>query len=157
QLPAQAPPQVAAPSSAIASAHRLTQVIPGSNPEVVPPTPGSGRRDVSALGMPGGMQNVVPPAQAVIAGTGPAQSREVGQLLALNAHPAPPSGPLRVPEGTRKGEFTAGPEGHAGASGAPETRLGDRSPASSSGDSAGQGSIYVAPPPTKVTGAVVVA
>jgi TonB family protein len=157
QLPAQAPPQVAAPSSSIASARKLAQAIPGSDPQVVPPTPNAGRRDLTGMGLPGAGQNVAPPAQPVTAGSGPAQAREMGQLLALNAHPAPPSGPLRVPEGNRQGEFTAGPEGHTGASGAPETRLGDHSPAGGSGDSAGQGSIYVSPPPTKVTGAVVVA
>src|SRR5262249_26111180 len=45
QLPAQAPPQVAAPSSAIASARKLAQAIPGSDPQVVPPTPNAGRRE----------------------------------------------------------------------------------------------------------------
>lgn len=157
QLPAQAPPQVAAPASGIASAHTMAQAIPGSDPQVVPPAPDAGRRNLSSMAFPGAGQNVAPPAQPVTAGTGQSQAREMGQLLALNAHPAPPSGPLHVPEGNRKGEFAAGPEGHAGASGAPETRKGDPSPASGSGDSLGQGAIYVSPPPTKVTGAVVVA
>src|SRR5262249_14393176 len=150
QLPAQAPPQVAAPASTIASAHRMVQAIPGSDPQVVPPAPDAGRRNLSSLALPGAGQNVAPPAQPMTAGTGQTQAREMGQLLALNAHPEPPAGPLRVPEGNRKGEFAAGPEGHAGASGAPETRKGDLSPASGSGDSLGQGSIYVSPPPTKV-------
>jgi len=159
QLPAQAPPQVAAPASAIASARSMTRELPGSDPQVVPPPPDSGRRNLDALGglnVPGAGQGPVPPAQPVSAGSGQAQAREIGQLLALNAHPAPPAGPVLVPEGNRKGEFTAGPEGHAGASGAPETRTGDPSPGGGSADSVDQGSIYVSAPPTKVAGAAVI-
>src|SRR5262249_43816779 len=88
QLPAQAPPQVAAPASAIASARTIRE-LPGSDPQVVPPPPDSGRRDLGALGglnVLGPGQSPVPPAQPVSAGTSQAQAREIGQLLALNAH-----------------------------------------------------------------------
>jgi TonB family protein len=61
---------------------------------------------------------------------------------------------LNVPEGNRKGEFTAGPEGHVGASAAPEIRKGDAAREAAGGSNsahAGPSSVYVAPPPGKIS------
>jgi protein TonB len=67
---------------------------------------------------------------------------------------------VNVPEGNRKGEFTARPEGHVGASAAPETRTGDAVKSEAAGRaSAARGSspssVYVAPPPGKSNAGVV--
>lgn len=43
-----------------------------------------------------------------------------GRLVALNAHPAPPTVPVEVPKGNRRGTFSASPEGTHGADGTPE-------------------------------------
>ena len=160
QLPLQAPQAVAGPPSAVASGHMLGQALPNSDqPEIVPPAQGTGQRNLAALTTPGQDPNAVPPAQPVSAGMGPAQSREMGQLLALNARPTQPVGPLAVPAGNRRGEFTAGPEGRVGAFGAPRTIAGD--PAitgrSGGGPSDSGSSISVSAPPRKVVSGMVVA
>ncbi len=100
----------------------------------------------------------IPPAQPVTAGTGKAQGQEVGQLLALNAHPIAPNGNITIPEGSRPGEFAAGPSGHAGASARPEIKSGENSvPGGQTGSSGTPTGIYVSDPPRKVTGNAVVA
>ncbi|HKF22488.1 MAG TPA: TonB family protein [Candidatus Angelobacter sp.] len=161
QLPAQAPQAVAAPPSAIASGHKLAQALPAGQPDVVPPAPTPGQRNLAALGMPGQDPDAVPPAQPVTSGMGRTQSREVGQLLALNARPAEPVGPLTVPGGNRRGEFAAGPEGHAGASARPETRAGDptkaHEPGRGNGPSDSNSTISVSAPPHRVVSGTVVA
>ena len=43
-------------------------------------------------------------------------------MIALGVHPVVPSAPVVAPEGNRRGEFSAGPDGRSGASGAPEIR-----------------------------------
>jgi len=50
----------------------------------------------------------------------------VAQLIVLNAHPVPPPSSILVPEGSRKGEFAAGPEGRPGATAHPEVRQGNQ-------------------------------
>jgi TonB family protein len=160
QLPAQAPQAVAAPPSTIASGHTLGRALTADQPEVIPPAQSTGKRNLAALGMPGQDPAAVPPAQPVTSGMGQTQSREMGQLLALNARPIQPVGPLTVPAGNRRGEFTAGPEGHAGASGAPETRAGDPAAANHPGTSDGSdgsGSAFVSAPPHRVVSGTVVA
>lgn len=159
QLPAQAPQGVAAPPSAVASGHALSQALPGGPPEVVPPAQATGQRNLAALGMPGQDPAAVPPAPPVTSGLGQAQSREMGQLLALNARPVQPMGPLTVPAGNRRGEFTAGPEGHVGASGTPETIAGDAPTAGHSGNGSGPSDtsrISVSAPPRRVLSGTVV-
>jgi hypothetical protein len=47
-----------------------------------------------------------------------------GQLIALGIDPAPVSGPINVPAGSRHGEFAATPEGKPGAPGTPEIKGG---------------------------------
>jgi TonB family protein len=101
----------------------------------------------------------VPPSEPVTAGTGKAEAKELGQLLVLNVHPVAPAGPMTVPEGNRQGEFAAGPNGRPGASAQPEIAAGGAdSPGSRSSANAGPlaPSVYIAPPPTKITGSLVV-
>jgi TonB family protein len=160
QIPMMAPPEVAAPASGIASAHRLGAAILANQPEVVAPSQQTRQRDLRSLGMPGQGPAAVPPAQPVAAGAGRAEAREMGQLLALNARPMAPTGPVNVPEGNRKGEFTAGPEGRVGASAAPATRTGDTAKDDHAGGAnaahaAGPSGVYVAPPPGKISADVV--
>jgi TonB family protein len=47
-----------------------------------------------------------------------------GQLIALGVEPAPVTGPISVPAGSRHGEFAATPEGKPGAPGTPEIKGG---------------------------------
>jgi TonB family protein len=160
QIPAMAPPEVTAPASGIASAHRLGAAIPANQPEVVAPSQRARERDLRSLGMPEQSPAAVPPAQPIASGVGRAEAREMGQLLALNARPVAPTGPVNVPEGNRKGEFTAGPEGHVGASAAPETRTGDAVKTGTAGGAnaarvASPSSVYVAPSPGKINADVV--
>lgn len=44
----------------------------------------------------------------------------MGQLIALGIHPTMPSGPVTMPEGNRRGQFAATPEGKPGAPGTPD-------------------------------------
>jgi TonB family protein len=62
-----------------------------------------------------------------------------GQLIALNLHPAVPSGPIAVPPGRRSGKFAAGPEGTASAPGTPDIKAGGIGPGGSGTGSAGAG------------------
>src|SRR5215510_15162 len=103
-------------------------------------------------------QSAVPPAEPITSGTGSSQAQAMGQLLVLNARPVAPNGPMTIPEGNRRGEFAAGPTGHAGASGRPEITAGsNNSPGGGKdGNNALPGNVYVGEPPTKATGNVVV-
>lgn len=66
-----------------------------------------------------GTQDVVPPPPALGApGSGPRRDG-AGQLLALSLRPQPPSGEIKVPDGSRSGVFAASPGGRAGAPGTP--------------------------------------
>src|SRR5258708_39809238 len=87
----------------------------------------------------------------------------MGQLLVLNAHPVAPTGPLNVPEGNRRGEFAAGPDGRTGGSGKPEIQAGGPDSAGAGGSgtggsaagSGGPAGVYVGAPPAKVTRKIV--
>jgi TonB family protein len=69
-------------------------------------------------GVPGaGVQPVAPPPSVGSAGGSSAQ----GRLIALGIHPVAPTGPVAVPAGNRRGTFSAGPQGKAGAAGTPAT------------------------------------
>jgi TonB family protein len=48
-----------------------------------------------------------------------ARSAAATQLLALNAHPVPPSSEIKIPDGSRKGAFATSPLGRLGAAGTP--------------------------------------
>ena len=45
-----------------------------------------------------------------------------GQLMALSLHPEPPAPEIKIPNGSRAGEFAASPQGKSGASGQPEVK-----------------------------------
>lgn len=154
-LEAQAP-QVAGPASAAVARSNFAVLTPVDGPEVVPPPQATAPHSLNALNVPGSGQgpSVAPPAQPIASGLGRSQAQATGQLLALNAHPLPPDGPVNVPSGSRKGEFAAGPEGSVGASGAPETRKGN-APADRLGGGSGPASVSVGPPPAGATGASV--
>ena len=147
QIPVQSP-EVVRPAMEIAAQHALAQALSLSAPEVVPPAQGTAQRDFSRLGLPAQQPDAAQPAQPITSGTGQTQAREIGQLLALNAHPIAPTGSVVVPEGNRGGEFAAGPEGHPGATARPEIKQGDtNSAAHAPGEGAGPANIYVSPPP----------
>jgi TonB family protein len=152
QLPVQAPPQVAGPPS-VAIARTNFAVLTPVQPEVVPAPQAATQHSLAAMGMPGQGQEqrpaVVPPAQPIAGGMDRAQIEEAGRLLALNAHPLPPNGAVSIPEGNRKGEFAAGPDGRAGASGTPETRAGSPSRSEHSGAGNGPTNVVVDAPPAK--------
>ena len=148
-IPVQSPPEVAAPAGEIAGGGTLqTPSLPLAAPQVAPPAPSSAARNLRTLGLPTGDHTVAPPAQPVSSG-GSTREKEVGQLLVLNASPVAPLEPVRVPEGNRPGEFSAGPQGHPGATARPEIQAGDSAPASRSGT--GGGDIYISAPPAKTT------
>ena len=149
--------------------------LPGQPQPVAPPTEsivsnsGSDKsaqiaqRDVRESSTAGQGQAIAP-ATPIASGTGKTQAQEMGQLLVLNAHPVAPTGPLNVPEGNRRSEFAAAPDGRTGGSGKPEIQAGGPDSAGAggsgtSGPAAGSGGpagVYVGAPPAKVTGNVVV-
>jgi TonB family protein len=153
QLPAQAPPQVAAPAAEVSTSRALQQQMPPlSTPQVAAPAPAAANRSLSNIGLPAQDATAAPPAPAVV-GAGAAREKELGQMLVLNARPIAPMGPVTVPEGNRPGEFTASPAGHVGATARPEIKEGS-SPNAVNRPNSGvsPADIYVAAPPTKVTG-----
>ncbi|HYX52310.1 MAG TPA: hypothetical protein VE783_02595, partial [Candidatus Limnocylindrales bacterium] len=156
-LPDAAPQVVAPPQSA--TTRELPKAIPESAPQVAPPAPSVASRVLSALGIGAIAPQAVPPPQPVAAGASRPQDKDqaIGQLLALNARPAPPAPTLKVPEGNRQGEFAAGPTGTPGASARPETVAGETP--SDPGHSAGTTSagVFVGAPPAKITADTVVA
>ena len=121
------------------------------------PTPeqvviGGGQRSTIASG--GGGAPASPPPS--VAGTGVPNSKAVGQLIALNVHPVAPGGPVKVPEGSRQGEFTAGPTGRPGATARPEIAAGSTDAPSGGNGGANAPSVFVAAPPHKVNADVAV-
>jgi TonB family protein len=156
QLPAQSPPQVAAPATETAVGRGLQSMpLPLGAPQVAPPAPAAASRSFGNVGLPS--QNVTPvePAPPVLSGNA-AREKAVGQLLVLNARPVAPLDPVIVPEGNRPGEFTANPSGHAGATARPEIKEGKAATAPGHpGNGNSPADIYVSASPSKVTGNVV--
>jgi TonB family protein len=66
--------------------------------------------------------NRVVPAPRLPAGNG--ATKAMMNIVALGLNPVVPAGPVAVPEGNRRGEFMAGPEGKPGAPGTPEVQGG---------------------------------
>jgi TonB family protein len=156
QLPAQAPPEVAAPATEIAAGRSLqTPALPMAVPPVAPPAPSAVGRNLSNLGLPSADQTAAAPAQPPNSGAS-AREKEVGQLLVLNARPVAPREPITVPAGNRPGEFSAGPQGHPGATARPEIKAGETTPAADR-PGAGAGDIYISAPPAKITANAVIA
>ena len=60
------------------------------------------------------------PAAPSIESAGGTDAKSVGQFVALSVRPAPPTGPIEVPGGNRRGIFAATPEGKPGAAGTPD-------------------------------------
>lgn len=159
-----ATPQTAVPPSETAAQRRLGDInLAMSTPNIgAPQLPVPEQKAVT--GQESGQaaqaqpQAAIPPTEPVTQGTGRSQAREMGQLLVVNVQPAAPIEPVRVPDGNRQGEFAAGPNGRPGASGRPEIAVGgnDSSVGSKDGINPLPGSVYVAPPPAKITAAVVV-
>jgi TonB family protein len=157
-LPAQSP-EVAAPAPGIA-VQRSLQSVNMADPQVAPPAQSASSRNLSAFANMQQQQNVVPPPQPSASGSGGTQSHAAGQLLAINIQPLAPAGPVSVPEGNRKGEFAATPEGKPGATGKPEINAGPSSADQPSGKHAadsGPANVYVAEPPRKIVADAVVA
>lgn len=145
-LPAQAP-DVTAPPSSIA-AHRIAEPLPLAAPQIVPPSQSTATRNLAALATAAPPQNVVPPPEP-IASSGQTQSQAMGQLLALNARPVPPTGPVSVPEGNLHGEFAASPTGRPGATARPEIIAGDSKGGHRNGNDSIPANTYVAAPIAK--------
>jgi len=105
----------------------------------------------------GQTQAPIPAAEPVAQGTGKSQAQEMGQLLVTNVQPVAPSGPMTIPEGNRQGEFAAGPTGHPGATARPEIAAdGKDSPGGNKDGSNSSSNVFIAAPPNKVAGGVVV-
>jgi TonB family protein len=157
QLAAQAPPQVTGPSSAAVAHSHLALIGPVGQPEVVSPTQTARQRNLASMQVSEPKPAIVPPSQPIAGGMGPAEARASGQLLALNARPLPPNGSVKIPEGNRRGEFAAGPEGHVGASATPETKEGNLSASDRLGTGGGRANVDVDTPPVKIASNAVVA
>lgn len=153
-LPAEAP-DVTAPPSSIA-AHRIGEPLPLAEPQIVPPSQSTATRNFTALATAAPPQAVVPPPEPIASG-GQTQSQAMGQLLALNARPVPPTGPVSVPEGNRNGEFAAAPTGRPGATARPELAVGNSDGGHRSGNDSIPANTYVAAPIPKPTAEALVA
>jgi TonB family protein len=156
QIAAQSP-EVAPPASTVAARRTLGQAVPQSVPEVVPPAQPTAARRGTAPALPDQQSTVAPPPQPVSTAPSDTHAKSIGQLLALNAQPVAPVGPLAVPEGNRKGEFAAGPTGRTGATAQPETVAGKPEDAAHGGDTPGPANVFISAPPNKFSGDAVVA
>lgn len=150
-----AAPEVVEPASTIAARDRLSLPLPVAVPQVVTPTEPVSPRPLTNQIARAAPQAVVPPPQPVVTGK-QMQSRFVGQLLALNARPVAPVGPLSVPEGNRRGEFAASPSGRPEATARPEITAA-RAGGSNPGNDSAPANLYVSAPPVKTTADTVVA
>ena len=112
-----------APSEVIAPAPQLPVAAQRTAP---------GGRGAPALGTP----QVAPPPPSVAASAG---SGSPGRMIALSLHPAV-TAPPDPPAGNRRGTFAAGPEGLAGASGAPGSVSGSTSAGSAANGTHGPAS-----------------
>jgi TonB family protein len=70
----------------------------------------------------------------------------IGQIVALGLHPTTPTGPVAVPQGNRRGDFAAGPEGKPDAPGIPEIPGGGKIDRSNSAPSPLEGILVAAGP-----------
>lgn len=180
QFPA---PQVVPPAETPVQRNLASVKLPAQPDAAVPPSPAAAQRPLGDINLAvnaptieepklpvpeqqaaTGQQNgqaaqaqAVPPSEPVTSGTGKSQAQQMGQLLVLNVNPVAPSGPMTVPEGNRPGEFAAGPNGHPGATAKPEIAAGSNSSGGTrDGVNSLPGNVYIAAPPRKVTGDVVV-
>lgn len=85
-----------------------------------PQLPVSEQRAFVLSGAAPATQQAVPPPPSLTQGGISAQPG--GRMIALGIHPVEPTGPVTPPQGNRRGEFAATPQGKANASGRPEIR-----------------------------------
>jgi TonB family protein len=100
-----------------AGSRRLTDINIG-RAQVVAPAPQLpvGEQRALATMAPGNSGAAVVPPPPSVRGAGTSGDK---RLIALNLHPAAPTGPVDPPPGNRRGTFAATPEGKAGAVGTP--------------------------------------
>jgi len=119
-----------------------------------PKLPAAEQRAVAGEGQ--AARPVPPPPPASAGGSG---IQSAGQLIALGLDPAPPSGPIEIPAGNRRGTFAATPEGKPDAPGTPEIAGGGVGPGGPSRNGAGSSGapagIYVGAGPSGNTPAAV--
>ncbi len=122
-------PEVA--TGAAPQAAKVTQIANGRRRRSAQPVEG----EVAAPALKGSVAAPVlsatsRPPQAAPAPAAPSKTSDTGtgktpesdqKILALSTNPAPASGTLNIPTGSRHGVFAAGPEGRPDATGAPET------------------------------------
>jgi TonB family protein len=148
-------PAIVEPPREVADAgsRRLTDINIGHS-QVVAPAPqlpmGEQRAAASMAPMGNSGGAVVPPPPSMQGGGASGD----GRLIALNLHPAAPTGPVDVPAGNRRGTFAATPEGKPGAAGTPDIPADNHHAAANgisgghgSGDAAGSGSNANGVPP----------
>ena len=134
-------PAIVEPPREVADAgsRKLTDINIGHSQVVAPAPqlPMGEQRAVPNLA-PGGNSGgaVVPPPPSMQGGGGASGD---GRLIALNLHPAAPTGPVDVPAGNRRGTFAATPEGKPGAAGTPDIPA-DSHQGAAAGIGRGQGS-----------------
>ena len=117
----------------------------------------------------GGAAAAVPPAPSIDS-SGGAGAKPMGQFVALSVRPSPPTGPIEVPGGNRRGIFAATPEGVPGAPGTPDVAggggngggggsgTGTAGPGSGASTGSAPAGIYIGGSPASApTGAVVAA
>jgi TonB family protein len=154
-------PAIVEPPREVADAgsRRLTDINIGHS-QVVAPAPqlpmGEQRAVASMAPMGNSGGAVVPPPPSMPGGGASGD----GRLIALNLHPAAPSGPVDVPAGNRLGTFAATPEGKPGAAGTPDIPADNHHGAANgiagghgSGDAAGSGGSANGVPPGLFVGA----
>ena len=138
---------------------RLTDINIGHSQVVAPAPqlPMGEQRAVASMAPMGNSGGAVVPPPPSMQGGGPSGD---GRLIALNLHPAAPTGPVDVPTGNRLGTFSATPEGKAGAAGTPDIPADDSHGVAKGvggghggGETAGSGSNASGVPPGLFVGA----
>jgi len=141
------------PEAGNATSRRLTDINIGPAPVVAPAPqlPVSEQRALASMAPMGSSGGAVVPPPPAMPGSGISNG---GRLIALNLHPAAPSGPVDGFTGNRRGTFAATPEGKPGAAGTPNVSAESHHPGEggiggghSSGDAAGSGSSTNGVPP----------
>jgi len=110
-------PSVVEPPPDLASVKRQLGDINVARSEPQVATPKLPVAEQRSAGEGQGARAVPPPPSVSVGGSG---LQSAGQLVALGLDPVPPSGPIEVPAGNRRGAFAATPEGKPNAPGTPE-------------------------------------
>ena len=130
------PPEVTAAKGRVGMMNIAPSQVVAPAPQFTVAEQHTAGRGGRGRGLPGSSDAVAPPPSLASASSGGGQ----GRLLALGIHPVQPTGPVAVPEGNRRGTFSANPKGKAGASGTPEI-LGSKSGSGSGIKARGNGSL----------------